>query len=95
MILFYPMSALLTLFYGILHRPLLSQSRKDLELLKGIPLTIRRMPMSHWMDNGHTARQIQVVDDLVEELTTLAQCAIDKAIQDTTGEASRGSLLGN
>ena len=91
MVLYYPMSALLTLFYGILHRPLAPQSHKDLELLKGIPHMIRRIPISRWMDKA--ARQIQAVDDLVEELTTLGQCAIDKATRERRSEKTQGLPL--
>ena len=92
MILYYPMSALLTLFYGILHRPLAPQSHKDLELLKNVPLTIRRIPRSRWMEKA--ARQIQAVDELVEELTTLGQCAIDKATRENGNETIQ-TLLGD
>ncbi|XP_014558859.1 hypothetical protein COCVIDRAFT_35910 [Bipolaris victoriae FI3] len=91
MILYYPMSALLTLFYGILHRPLAPQSHKDLELLKNVPLMIRRIPRSRWMEKA--ARQIQAVDELVEELTTLGQCAIDKATREKGSETTEGILL--
>lgn len=93
MVLYYPMSALLTLFYGILHRPLASQSHKDLELLKSIPPMIRRIPISRWMEKA--ARQIQAVDDLVEELTTLGQCAIDKATRENGSETTQSILLGD
>ncbi|USP75662.1 hypothetical protein yc1106_02936 [Curvularia clavata] len=95
MILFYPMSALLTLFYGILHRPRSPQSRRDLELLKDVPPMIRRIPISRWEKMENASRQIQAVDELVEELTTLAQRAIDKATQDNGDEAMQGLLLEN
>lgn len=95
MILFYPMSALLALFYGILHRPLSSQSRKDLELLKGVPSMVRRIPLNRQGQRENVSRQIQAVDELVDELTTLAQCAIDKATQKNKGEAMQGLLLGD
>ncbi|EUC46996.1 hypothetical protein COCMIDRAFT_91352 [Bipolaris oryzae ATCC 44560] len=93
MVLYYPMSALLTIFYGILHRPLAPQSHKDLELLKNVPPMIRRIPISRWMEKA--ARQIQAVDDLVEELTTLGQCAIDKAKRENGSETTQGVLLGD
>lgn len=84
MILYYPMSAVLTLFYGILHRPLAPHSQKDVELLKGVPPMIRRIPISRWMETA--IHQVQAVDKLVEELATLAQRAIDKATREKGGE---------
>lgn len=41
------------------------------------------------------ARQIQAVDDLVEELTTLGQCAIDKATRENGSETTQSILLGD
>ena len=49
--------------------------------------------MSRWMENA--VRQIQAVEELVEELTTLAQCAIDKAMRDNRSHARQGLLLEN
>ncbi|KAJ6197855.1 fungal-specific transcription factor domain-containing protein [Bipolaris maydis] len=89
MVLYYPMSALLTLFYGILHRPLAPQSHKDLELLRSVPSMIRRIPISRWMEKA--VRQIQAVDELVAELTTLGQSAIDKATRETETRRDNGS----
>lgn len=77
MILYYPMSALLTLFYSVLHRPLDPQSPKDIELCRSMLTTIRKLPMRRLARNE--AMHIQLIDELVEELTRLGWCAIEKA----------------
>ena len=71
------MSALLTLFYSTLHRPLHPRSLQDLELLSSVPDMIRKIPVRRLTKNE--TDQIQLIDELVEQLTTLGRCAIDKA----------------
>jgi hypothetical protein len=79
MILYYPMTAILTLFYSILHRPLELQSHQDLELLSSVPDMIRNIPVRRLTKNE--INQIQLIDELVEQLTTLGKSAINKAKQ--------------
>lgn len=74
------MSALLTLFYSILDHPLDPQSLKDLELSSSVPSMIRKIPMRRLSPNEII--QIQLIDELVEELTKLERNAIDKARQE-------------
>lgn len=85
MILYYPMSALLTVFYGILHRPLDPKSVQDLELLSSVPSMIRMIPMSRLTKNE--TNQIQLIDELVDSLTTLGRSAINKALNEAHGKA--------
>lgn len=85
MILYYPMSALLTVFYSILHRPLDPMSLQDLELLTSVPSIIREIPARRLTKNETT--QIQLIDELVESLSTLGRCAINKAMGDLIVQA--------
>lgn len=77
MVLYYPMSALLTLFYSILHRPLDPKSPQDLELLSSVPSMIRKIPVTRLTKNE--TNQIQLIDELVDSLATLGRSAINKA----------------
>lgn len=77
MTLYYPMTAILTLFYSVLDRPLDPQSLKDLELSAALPTMVRNIPVRRLSQREVT--QIQLIDELVEELTRLGRCAIDKA----------------
>lgn len=74
------MSAILTLFYSILHRPLEPQSHHDLELLDSVPAMIRKISVRRLTNNE--INQIQLIDELVQQLTTLGRNAIEKANQD-------------
>jgi hypothetical protein len=68
-VLYYPMSALLTLFYSILQQPLDPKSPQDLELLSSVPSMIRKIPVRRLTKNE--TNQIQYINELVESLTTL------------------------
>ncbi|KAJ9399508.1 transcriptional regulator family: Fungal Specific TF [Paecilomyces variotii] len=76
-VLFYPMSAFLTIFCHVLLHPLHPQAAKDVELLNKAPVFVR----------GLFRRQIsvkelihlKVITEFVAELGRLAKCAIEKA----------------
>ncbi|KKA25228.1 C6 transcription factor [Rasamsonia emersonii CBS 393.64] len=77
MILFYPMSALLTIFCNLLMNPLDPQAIEDLELLSRVPelvkgIRIRQLTLNEIL-------HIKLVDDFVAELIRLGKCAVAKA----------------
>lgn len=77
MVIFYPMSAVLTIFCNILLNPLSPQAEDDLELLKTAPrliknIRIRRLTMNEIM-------HIKLIEEFVAELIRLGSCAIQKA----------------
>ncbi|KAL2012449.1 hypothetical protein VTN00DRAFT_5167 [Thermoascus crustaceus] len=82
-ILFYPMSALLTIFCNILLNPLNPESAKDLELLRTAPVLIRGIFARHL--SVHEILHIKLVAEFVSELSRLAKCAIDKASSERSG----------
>ncbi|KFY80980.1 hypothetical protein V499_00222 [Pseudogymnoascus sp. VKM F-103] len=80
MILFYPMSALLTIFCNILLNPLDPQAAQDLELISKAPDLIKGMPIRQpTMDELF---HINLVDEFIAELRRLGKCAISKAKQE-------------
>ncbi|KAK9357276.1 hypothetical protein V1504DRAFT_442903 [Lipomyces starkeyi] len=82
MILFYPMSAILTIFCNILLNPLDPRAAEDLELIYRAPDLIKRMPLRQLSLNE--LKHINLVDDFVAEMSRLAQCAIIKAREENT-----------
>ncbi|KAL1960695.1 hypothetical protein VTO42DRAFT_6525 [Malbranchea cinnamomea] len=77
LVLFYPMSAVLTLFCNIILNPLDTQAPEDLELLSSVPALIRALPVRQLTVNE--VMHIKRVDDFVAELGRLAKCAVMKA----------------
>jgi hypothetical protein len=80
MILFYPMSALITIFCNLLFNPLDPRASEDLELLNRVPelvkgIRIRQLTLKEIL-------HIKLVDDFVAELTRLGKCAVAKARSD-------------
>jgi hypothetical protein len=80
-ILYYPMSALLTVFYSILHHPRDPKSLQDLALPSNVPNMIRKIPVRRLARSD--TNQIQLIDELVDSPTTLGRCAINKAMGDS------------
>ncbi|KAJ5554745.1 C6 transcription factor [Penicillium sp. DV-2018c] len=76
-LIFYPMSALLTLFCSILQNPLDPYSREDLDRLKVATVMIERI-FSRKLPATEMVR-FKLVADFILELKRLAECAIDKA----------------
>ncbi|KAK9319400.1 hypothetical protein V1517DRAFT_332708 [Lipomyces orientalis] len=85
MILFYPMSALLTIFCNLLLDPLGPRAVQDLELLTSIPDMIRAIRIRQLTLNE--ILHIKLVDDVVAELTRLGRCAVVKARREGEGGA--------
>ncbi|KAL0937299.1 fungal specific transcription factor [Colletotrichum truncatum] len=84
MIVFYPMSAILTIFCSLLHDPLNPQAEEDLQLLQSVPQLIEGMRNRRLTkyEVGH----VKMIDAFVAELTRLGNCAIGKARREETGE---------
>ncbi|KAJ5123833.1 uncharacterized protein N7515_007658 [Penicillium bovifimosum] len=76
-LIFYPMSALLTLFCSILQNPLDPHSREDLDRLKVATVMIERI-FSRKLPATEVVH-FKLVADFIVELKRLAECAIDKA----------------
>ncbi|KAJ5505163.1 hypothetical protein N7463_008037 [Penicillium fimorum] len=76
-LIFYPISALLTIFCNILQNPLDPHSREDLDRLHVATVMmerifLRKLPSSELV-------HFKLVGDFIVELERLAECAIDKA----------------
>ncbi|KAJ5173489.1 transcriptional regulator family: Fungal Specific TF [Penicillium coprophilum] len=76
-LIFYPMSALLTIFCSILQNPLDPHSREDLDRLRVATVMIERI-FSRKLPSTELV-QFKLVGDFIVELKRLAECAIDKA----------------
>lgn len=74
---FYPLSAVTTLFSNILKDPLSQQARLDLELLRSSAGVIRNMPIR--TVTHYEALQVAAVSDAILEVVRLGHCAITKA----------------
>lgn len=88
MILFYPMSAILTIFCNILHNPLDPQAAQDLELINRAPSLIKGIPIPEPSKND--LFYINLVDEFIAELRRLGECAISKAKQESLNNNSLG-----
>ncbi|PYH92392.1 hypothetical protein BO71DRAFT_357387 [Aspergillus ellipticus CBS 707.79] len=77
MIIFYPMSAILTIFCNILMNPLDPRAEEDLTLLGVVPEFIKDVRLRRITDNELS--HMKMVADFVDELTRLGHCAIRKA----------------
>lgn len=76
-LVFYPLSAVITLFCNILRDPLHQQARLDLELLSLAAGVIKSMPFR--TVTHYEGLQVTAVEDAVLEAARLGQCAITKA----------------
>ncbi|KAJ5666636.1 transcriptional regulator family: Fungal Specific TF [Penicillium macrosclerotiorum] len=76
-LIFYPMSALLTIFCSILQNPLDPRSRDDLGRLNMATVMMERVFSRKLPENEIV--HFKLVADFVVELKKLAECAIDKA----------------
>ncbi|PHH82756.1 hypothetical protein CDD82_4921 [Ophiocordyceps australis] len=74
---FYPMSALMTVFFNILRNPLDDAASRDVELLSSSYDVIRSMPISRItrLEKDY----LQEVDAFIAELYRLGKCAISKS----------------
>ncbi|OLN96419.1 putative transcriptional regulatory protein C530.05-like protein 1 [Colletotrichum chlorophyti] len=77
MLVFYPMSAILTIFCNLLLQPLHPQSEEDVELLKSVPGLIQGLRTRRLTE--HEVAHVKMIEAFVEELIRLSNCAIAKA----------------
>lgn len=80
MTVFYPVSAVLTIFCNIILNPLDSRAVDDLELLSSTPELIKSMRMRQL--TVAEIEHMQLVDTFVAELIRLGNCSITKAHRD-------------
>ncbi|PWY83666.1 Zn(II)2Cys6 transcription factor [Aspergillus sclerotioniger CBS 115572] len=83
-LIFYPMSALLTIFCNILQNPSDPQATKDLGLLK-IAMSMMERVFLRQPSSVNEIVHIKMVADFVAELYRLASCAIEKAWSERPG----------
>ncbi|ORY72148.1 uncharacterized protein BCR38DRAFT_331904 [Pseudomassariella vexata] len=86
MIVFYPMSAILTIFCNILLNPLDPKAKDDLELLASAPQLINAMRMRRLTPNE--VIHMKMTEEFVSELTRLGRCAVNKASSDANEMAT-------
>ncbi|KAH8749492.1 fungal-specific transcription factor domain-containing protein [Diaporthe sp. PMI_573] len=79
-VVFYPTSAIMTLFLNILMYPLDPQAQLDIELLAGAADIVRSMPVRRM--TAHKISHIKIVNEFILETIKLANCAISKAMRD-------------
>ncbi|KAF7587377.1 hypothetical protein BBP40_007343 [Aspergillus hancockii] len=90
-IIFYPMSALLTLFCNVLQSPLDAHITEDLQLLEEAP-TLLRDTLSLQRSLNEMIH-IKSVEEFMSMLGRLAKCAVEKAKQESSYPDSSRSLL--
>ncbi len=83
MAVFYPISAIWTIFCSVLFKPLDPDVDKDLELLNAAPLLIKEMRLRRLARDEMA--HMKMVDDFVTELARLANRAVVKARQEQEG----------
>ncbi|KAJ6780286.1 hypothetical protein PWT90_07526 [Aphanocladium album] len=88
--IFYPMSALMTLFFSILRQPRGEFVLKDLELIRTAAVIVRTMPIH--ITVPFATEYLRRVDVFVEELHRLAKGAIQKAAREQYSKASQMQL---
>ncbi|KAM4067058.1 fungal specific transcription factor [Hirsutella rhossiliensis] len=85
---FYPVSALVTIFFSILRNPLDEQATQDVELLGLASNIIKSMPISQI--TAHEMAYLGRVDEFVAELGRLGKCAIAKSRNEAKEYARAG-----
>lgn len=74
--IFYPVSALLSIFFNILRNPQHEYAEQDVELLASATALIRSMPIHRV--TAHELEYLRKMDAFIEELTRLSRAAIEK-----------------
>ncbi|KAK4180684.1 putative transcription factor [Triangularia setosa] len=77
MMLFYPMSAVLTIFCSVLLNPLGPQAAADVALLDSAPEMIKNMRIKQISKNE--IMQLKLVEAFITELSRLSRCAVVEA----------------
>ncbi|CAH0024684.1 unnamed protein product, partial [Clonostachys rhizophaga] len=76
-IIFYPLTAIFTIFFGALSNPLMVSVTEDLELLQNFPRVLRQIPI-RTLTIAEIA-QLEFLDELVVALGELSLAAVQKA----------------
>ncbi|KAF4973176.1 hypothetical protein FZEAL_9393 [Fusarium zealandicum] len=76
-VVFYPTSAMMGLFFNLIMNPLEEQAKMDLELLSSAADLVKNMPVRRL--TPHELAHMKLVNDFVAELIRLSKCAIAKA----------------
>ncbi|KAH0430332.1 C6 transcription factor [Colletotrichum camelliae] len=77
MVVFYPMSAILTIFCNLLLDPLNAKAEEDMELLQSVPKLIEGMRNRRL--TAYEVAHVKMIDEFVLELSRLGTSAIAKA----------------
>lgn len=77
LVLFYPITALMSLFCNILQNPNEPSTSYDLSLLRGVPQLISSLPVKNL--GAEELLHIEQIEHCVEELSRVARCAIENA----------------
>ncbi|KAH8671688.1 hypothetical protein BX600DRAFT_459547 [Xylariales sp. PMI_506] len=80
MVLFYPMSAILTVFFSILLDPLHAQVEEDIEIIRSVPTFLNRIRVGR-LTPGEILHG-RLIEEFIVELIRLGTCAIQKARND-------------
>ncbi|KAL2161767.1 hypothetical protein VTH06DRAFT_7550 [Thermothelomyces fergusii] len=83
MAVFYPISAVWTIFWYIMHNPINANTDVDLDLLNSAPMLIKQMRLQRLARDDMT--QMRMIDEFVAELVRLANRAVFKARQERAG----------
>lgn len=81
-VIFFPISALLTIFCNILQNPLHPHHAKDLELLKEAPGIVREALSDQ--KHTHDVKNIKSIEELMTLMGKLANSAIEKATRESS-----------
>jgi hypothetical protein len=79
MVVFYPVSAILTIFCNVLLNPGGAHVMGDLELLSRAPRIIRMLRVRKQLSTSDDTMQLNMLDDFLAELSRLGVCAVNKA----------------
>ena len=77
-LIFYPMSAVVTLFFNILRDPLSQEARKDVDLLSSVGALTKAMSARQRLAFNEVVR-VENLDQFIKELCRLGELAIDRA----------------
>ncbi|KFZ20370.1 hypothetical protein V502_03212 [Pseudogymnoascus sp. VKM F-4520 (FW-2644)] len=92
-IVHHPLSSVITIFSHVLQDPLASSGAQDLAFLRCASDIFARL--SERSPTGCETRHLEVVKDFVQELSRLAECALQKAFKERSAEEQdMQSLMG-
>ncbi|KAM5346974.1 hypothetical protein ACJ41O_009979 [Fusarium nematophilum] len=90
-VVFYPIAAMMSLFFNLLMNPLEDQAKDDLELFKSAAELVKNMPVRRL--TPHELAHMKLVNDFVAELIRLSSCAMAKAAREREQRQREMQLL--